>query len=79
MLEECQGESTGPNIRVCSTFPEHLRPLLEESKKGLDDEQEGKLQQLLSTDQDVFAKSDFDLGDFSAVSKISITEKVASG
>ena len=63
-----QGESTGPNIRVCSTFPEHLRPLLDESKKGLDDEQVAKLEQLLSTYQDVFAKSDFDLGDFTAVS-----------
>ena len=62
------GKNQSSKAKLAGPVHIRLRPLPDESKRGLNDEQVGKLEQLLSTYQDVFAKSDFDLGDFTAVS-----------
>ncbi|GFO10265.1 Pol polyprotein [Plakobranchus ocellatus] len=67
------GPHTGernPAIRSCqvtSDLPSYLEPLWLDSKTELDDQQAESLQSLLAEYQDVFAKSDFDLGNFTAV------------
>ncbi|GFO20024.1 DNA damage-inducible protein 1 [Plakobranchus ocellatus] len=59
-----------PVIRSCQVTPDlpsHLEPLGLDSKTELDDQQAESLRSLLAEYQDVFAKSDFDLGNFTAV------------
>ncbi|GFO16517.1 Pol polyprotein [Plakobranchus ocellatus] len=59
-----------PVIRGCQVTPDlpsHLEPLWLNSKIELDDQQAESLRSLLAEYQDVFAKSDFDLGNFTAV------------
>ncbi|GFO46541.1 Pol polyprotein [Plakobranchus ocellatus] len=59
-----------PVIRSCQVTPDlpsHLEPLWLDSKTELDDQQAESLRSLLAEYQDVFAKSDFDLGNFTAV------------
>ena len=64
--EEEPGEvSNDPNLE--GLVPEHLSQVFAESCKQLDDQQQDELAKLLVENQDVFAKSEFDLGDFSAI------------
>ncbi|GFN88278.1 DNA damage-inducible protein 1 [Plakobranchus ocellatus] len=59
-----------PAIRSCqatSDLPAYLESLWSDSKAELDDQQAEFLRNLLEEYQDVFAKSYFDLGDFTAV------------
>ena len=48
-------------------LPEHLRQMYEESKEHLSGEQQLQLIRLLNEFQDVFAKSEFDLGHFTHI------------
>ena len=50
-----------------TVVPEHLKQVFELSCKHLDSQQSEQLAQLLVDNQDVFAKDEFDLGDFSAI------------
>ncbi|GFO09506.1 Pol polyprotein [Plakobranchus ocellatus] len=57
-------------IRSCQVTPDplsHLEPLWLDSKAELDDQQAESLRDLLVEYQDVFAKSDLNLGNFTAV------------
>jgi hypothetical protein len=47
--------------------PEHLQDLLERSAKELDPSEREKLAELLTEFQDVFARSEFDFGNFTAL------------
>ena len=49
------------------TLPEHLQDLFERSRQNLEVDQQEKLKQLLIEFQDVFAKDEFDLGNFTAI------------
>ena len=55
---------TNTNFSHEAKMPEHLQKLYEESKEHLSEDQCNKLAQLLIEFQDVFAKSEFDLGTF---------------
>ena len=64
---------TNPEIRQTSVeergkLPEHLIPLLKEGQKKLSGQEAIKLEELLVRNVDVFAKGDFDLGSFDAIS-----------
>ena len=48
-------------------IPEHLQQLFEESRKNLTKEQSDSLAQLLIEYEDVFAKHEFDLGNFTGI------------
>jgi hypothetical protein len=47
--------------------PEHLQDLLEDSAKELDPSERGKLAERLTEFQDVFARSEFDFGNLTAL------------
>jgi hypothetical protein len=66
-------ESTTGSENV-STIPDHLRAMFESSAAGLNDRERQALCELLVEFEDVFAKHDFDLGEFTA-----ITHKIDTG
>ena len=49
------------------TLPDHLHQMFDSSTKQLDEDQQGKLAKLLTSYQDVFASSEFDLGNFNEI------------
>ena len=49
------------------TLPDHLHQMFDSSTKQLDEDQKGKLAKLLTSYQDVFASSEFDLGNFNEI------------
>ena len=55
-------ENTGDNL-----LSEHIQELFEKSCENLSSSEQAKLQSLLSSYEDVFAKSEFDLGNFTAI------------
>ncbi|KAH3775399.1 hypothetical protein DPMN_176801 [Dreissena polymorpha] len=55
------------NVRLSDKVPDHLKATFEESSKELSSEQNEKLANLLITYEDVFAKSEFDLGTFTDI------------
>jgi len=50
-----------------TTLPDHLHQMFDSSTKQLDEDQQGKLAKLLTSYQDVFACSEFDLGNFNEI------------
>jgi hypothetical protein len=50
------------HIVQCSRIPEHLINLFDKSKGELDEQEQTQLSELLCEFEDVFAKSEFDLG-----------------
>jgi hypothetical protein len=48
-------------------IPEHLINLFDKSKGELDEQEQTQLSELLSEFEDVFAKSEFDLGKFNTI------------
>ena len=65
--QSVESVSAIPTVRDCSVVSEHVQPLLKDSPSELSGEQEKKLERLLIEYEDVFAKSDFDLGHFTTV------------
>ena len=47
--------------------PDHLKAMFDASRANLSDEESKKLSKLLRDYQDVFAKNEFDLGNFTAI------------
>nr|XP_054757353.1 uncharacterized protein LOC129263467 [Lytechinus pictus] len=59
-IEEC--ESNAQPMAGTYEVPEHLKDLFERSKEGTDKVYHGKIAKLLCENQDIFAKSDADIG-----------------